>query len=125
MTNEEYEWRQKYNLYLKSAAWHNTRRILFWQRGKRCEICGWGSRHLFVHHLTYERLGHERMEDLQIVCQNCHEKADSLRATAQSNIREGKRIDAAFQTWCDKRGVNEPDEYEFEKFYDWLERKNE
>jgi hypothetical protein len=27
---------------------------------------------LNVHHLTYKRLGHERMEDLQVLCRSCH-----------------------------------------------------
>jgi len=32
-------------------------------------------RNLEVHHLTYDRLGDERMDDLEVLCPDCHRKA--------------------------------------------------
>lgn len=50
----------------------------------RCERCG-AKRDLQVHHKTYERLGVERDQDLEVVCADCHRQhhlispADTLR----------------------------------------------
>lgn len=33
-----------------------------------------------MHHLTYERLGAERDEDLLVVCRRCHKKEDKKRS---------------------------------------------
>ena len=42
------------------------------------EVCGVKHR-LQVHHLTYERLGNERDEDLKVLCWACHEREHGLR----------------------------------------------
>src|SRR5207253_1892600 len=39
--------------------------------GARCAVCK-TTRRLQVHHLTYERLGHERMSDFKILCKRHH-----------------------------------------------------
>ena len=119
------EWRKAYEAHIKSAQWRGTKEALFKLRGKKCEVCGESGPRLELHHLTYERIGKELAKDLLIVCPECHEKEDRKRATVQAVKREGKRLDAAFATWCDKRGVEEPDEYEWERFNDWMERQGE
>ena len=63
--------RPDYHHYIKSKAWARKRQTLFAARGKKCEICGSGL-NVEVHHLSYERLGREKLKDLQIVCGNCH-----------------------------------------------------
>lgn len=40
--------------------------------GGYCERCFIGP-HDHTHHLTYERLGNERLEDLQALCEPCHQ----------------------------------------------------
>ncbi len=42
--------------------------------GPRCQACG-GAERLEVHHLTYERLGYERLTDLMVLCHACHAEA--------------------------------------------------
>lgn len=43
------------------------------QAGFKCENCGSYS-DPNVHHITYVRLGHERLEDLKVLCQVCHSR---------------------------------------------------
>lgn len=74
------------------------RRELLRRAAGRCEICGkalvWHSTH--VHHLTYERLGCERPDDLLVLCLRCHErqhpgmKFRSLLEQERRRQRKGK-----------------------------------
>jgi len=57
--------------YLKSDHWQRVRKAKLKQAGYRCEKCGAKER-LDIHHLTYARLGHERMSDLKTLCRGCH-----------------------------------------------------
>jgi hypothetical protein len=59
-----------YEDYLQTEFWRITRKQIL---GKRpfCERCGTRER-LQVHHLTYERLGVELDEDLEVLCRRCH-----------------------------------------------------
>lgn len=63
--------------YLNSLHWHWLR---WWKKmsfriahhGRLyCEKCMRDNR-LQIHHVTYKRLGHERLSDLQVVCFRCH-----------------------------------------------------
>jgi hypothetical protein len=119
------EWRKAYNLHIRSAQWRNTRKTLFKMRGKRCEVCGSSASQLELHHLTYERMGRESAKDLLIVCPDCHTREDRKRANVQTAKRESKRMNAAFDTWCENRGVEQPDEYEWAKFVNWMDRQGE
>lgn len=63
--------KEKYKKYITSKEWKEKKEKLFDLRGKECEQCGYTHR-LHVHHLTYENLGYEKMDDLQILCYQCH-----------------------------------------------------
>lgn len=74
------EW---YKDYLRSEHWQRTRILRLLQAdldeewdAVKCEheLCGLYVPMLAinVHHRTYERLGNERMEDLQVLCRSCH-----------------------------------------------------
>lgn len=65
---------QSYQEYLKSAHWQEIRKEKLKEAGYKCEKCG-AKESLDIHHLTYARLGHERMSDLQALCRPCHRKA--------------------------------------------------
>lgn len=60
-----------YHEYLKSKQWQEIRRVKINNAWHQCEWCG-SRDQLEVHHLTYERLGYERMRDLLVLCHNCH-----------------------------------------------------
>ena len=55
--------------------------------------CGRTDR-LSVHHVTYERLGHEEPSDLMVLCPNCHTEAD-----------EHRRLRAADERWWRTEGL--------------------
>lgn len=66
------------NIYLHSWHWKITRWAKRMQvrvmRGMvMCEKCR-STKRLQVHHKTYERLGHEKMSDLKLLCNSCHGK---------------------------------------------------
>ncbi len=61
-----------YGRYLASREWALKKRAV-WKRSRGiCERCKVGP-YQETHHLTYERLGCERLEDLQALCIPCHE----------------------------------------------------
>ncbi|MBK9944230.1 MAG: HNH endonuclease [Kouleothrix sp.] len=54
------------------------------QRG-RCAVCGRRlGRRFQAHHLTYARLGHEWLSDIQAVHPRCHPIADARRRSRQN-----------------------------------------
>lgn len=71
--------KQEYHEYLRSLEWKDRRDDKLWEAGYRCSMCGADGYdvRLEVHHLTYERVGHERSEDLMVLCRACHEKRHS------------------------------------------------
>lgn len=69
---------QFYRDYLKSEKWKRKREAVFKHYGKRCYACKTAPRILHVHHLTYERLGRERMADLIPLCVPCHREVTRL-----------------------------------------------
>jgi hypothetical protein len=63
-----------YDAYIQSKAWQQTRqRYLDSGQPIDCRVCGkaWFSG-MHFHHMTYERLGDERLSDIVPVCENCH-----------------------------------------------------
>ena len=59
--------------------------------GKPC------SEDLEVHHITYERSGHEEMGDLIVVCTRCHDiLTDAIRRERYSTRRPPNRCDGDF-----------------------------
>jgi hypothetical protein len=120
----------EYQKHINSAQWKNTRQVLFKMRGRKCEKCD-ATTDLEVHHLTYERFGHESEKDLQILCPPHHEEADRVREAEQQR---------AFEERCDTtRDTNARDTYFTKKygegyyadesmhreFDEWKEKKRE
>lgn len=62
----------KYTAYLKSSKWKEKRKEALDFYGRKCSECSVKS-NLQVHHLTYDNLFNERIEDLRILCKKCHE----------------------------------------------------
>lgn len=61
-----------YHEYLASREWALLKNAVKERSGGICERCGIAP-HQQTHHLTYERLGKEILDDLQGVCRGCHE----------------------------------------------------
>ena len=63
-----------YGEYLQTSHWQAKRREALEHAKKRCQYCGARAVELHVHHKTYERRGDERMDDLIVLCKDCHAK---------------------------------------------------
>lgn len=64
-----------YKMFLQSLYWDIVRNYVRYKRGYRCEMCAAGDP-LNVHHKTYEHHGdeHRYLEDLILLCSECHAK---------------------------------------------------
>ncbi len=60
-----------YRIYIHSPAWQVRRERAIQRAGGRCQVCG-ARKRLQVHHVSYANLGHERDEDLTVLCWACH-----------------------------------------------------
>ncbi|MEI8374629.1 MAG: HNH endonuclease [Planctomycetota bacterium] len=80
---------REYSQYLNTPEWGCRRMLRLSLDKQTCQDCGEPASH--VHHLTYERLGHEKLEDLISLCKRCH----SIRHGAQILPTEAARILAA------------------------------
>lgn len=65
------ERKKAYRCYLASEHWRNIRDEVLVRDRWACQDCK-ATKYLAVHHLTYERLGHERLSDLETLCRSCH-----------------------------------------------------
>ena len=77
-TYQKHQRRQAYNDYLRSDDWQHIRKIKLQFADHLCEQCrrpASPSNPLDVHHLTYERFGHENLTDVQVLCRECHQTA--------------------------------------------------
>jgi 5-methylcytosine-specific restriction endonuclease McrA len=93
---------QQHAEYIKTPQWQLVRDRKFAEQLERrgfsfCERCGEKEPEqvaretaLHVHHLTYERLGEELLEDLQIICRPCHENEHG-HDTKGRHYRPGER----------------------------------
>lgn len=57
--------------YYWGEHWRRVRQAAIADRLGRCEECG-SRDQLHVHHLFYDRIGAEEVEDLQVLCRDCH-----------------------------------------------------
>ena len=62
--------REEYNKYMRTPEWQEKRRLVRSRSKGLCEQCGGPGKE--VHHLTYDRFGHEHLDDLQMLCTPCH-----------------------------------------------------
>ncbi len=60
-----------YEEYMATDHWKNKRSAKLASCRYACQICNSNDR-LTVHHRTYERMGHEDLEDLTVMCRRCH-----------------------------------------------------
>ncbi len=65
-------WWLRYDKYLRSPEWRSLRTQILTRDHYMCRLCSC-SPATEVHHTTYERVGHERPDDLLSVCRSCHD----------------------------------------------------
>ena len=123
------DWLSAYAAYLKTAQWKNIRAVMLKLSDGKCARCGHGLPDLEVHHKTYERLGKERMTDLEVLCRTCHKAADEERAQQGKARSRVALANACYTSGRDtymtkKYGEGWHDShYGSEEFDEWLERK--
>ncbi len=120
---------EEYVRHLHSEMWQKMRRAKLKETGGHCERCGCSEltgERLEIHHLTYERLGNERREDLKVVCQACHVVEDGKRAEHTERRNWDARVagDAARRWGNDWNLYHEWWEAE-EALEEWIERIDE
>ena len=71
-----------YNQYLKTPEWTERRNRHLKYAKYKCQICNQGNTVLNVHHRTYENRGNELINDLIVLCSDCHK-------TFHHKIKEG------------------------------------
>ncbi len=79
-----------YQAYLDSNKWKALRLRIIKDRGHKCQDCG-STKHLQVHHLTYDRIFKERDTDLRVVCQDCHNAIHHGKKRGMGSLRVGNR----------------------------------
>lgn len=127
----------QYQEYLQSAHWRTLRRKALENAEHSCQLCNSESA-LNVHHRTYDRLGHERLADLIVLCRDCHAKfhdkldapqfeekefdpfgdetehpewhKDRLKSAAEDGL--GRWVELAWYELCRKLGMSSPDALE-------------
>ena len=63
-----------YTEYLMTQHWRCLRKIIYELKKQKCQKCHKEIQEYNVHHLTYKRIGNERITDLQLLCYDCHER---------------------------------------------------
>lgn len=64
-----------YKRYLRTQNWQKLRFEVLKRSGGKCERClyqPYKRGGLQIHHLSYDRVGHESLEDLIAICPRCH-----------------------------------------------------
>ena len=72
--------RENYYKYLETPHWKQFCVDIQRERNGKCEGCGIENRTAFqkfgmrlnVHHKTYDNIGHEKPEDVELLCYRCH-----------------------------------------------------
>lgn len=66
----------QYREYLTSKKWEWYKKAIHYIYNNECYICG-STEKLHVHHKTYDRIYHEDLDDLVLVCDFCHVRIHS------------------------------------------------
>jgi hypothetical protein len=82
--SKKYNFNPEYTEYLKSKEWRELRKRILSTRNK-CEMCGESDTELHLHHLTYENFKHEKDEDMQVLCYDCHSAIHGRKVGFQRN----------------------------------------
>lgn len=78
----------EYQRYLASREWALKRETVKKRCKGKCERCHFG-KYSQTHHLTYEHVGDERLEELQALCEPCHK---FLSAKSDIDPAEERRV---------------------------------
>lgn len=89
----------RYEQRISNAEWKTLKRKVAEQRGDRCERCGGEGVSLELHHVHYRTLGNEKPEDVELLCRECHAKADERRRPKRNYTEEGLIVGSDGDYW--------------------------
>lgn len=79
----------EYAKYLKSDHWIKFRLKALKHHGKKCMMCGEKEVLFFhVHHLTYANLGKEKLSDVVVLCEECHNQVHKTGFVIKPQIKK-------------------------------------
>jgi hypothetical protein len=90
-----------YQKYLASREWALLKEAVKDRDGNVCERCR-KNPHYSVHHLTYEHVGHESLEELLGVCNDCHK---FLSAKSNYDPTQDNSLSARYPYECSPEQV--------------------
>lgn len=67
-----YLWHEQHETHLRSARWTRSRLQIITRDHDRCQTCQGRGRD--VHHIHYRTMGHEKGDELVLLCRTCHQK---------------------------------------------------
>ena len=70
----------EYKEYLNTPHWKFTRDCAIEYYGDNCCLCG-SAAEINVHHRNYDNKGNEKMQDLIVLCNDCHSKFHGIEKT--------------------------------------------
>ena len=76
----------KYLIYLSSDKWKEKRKLVLERENKLCQRCKERPAD-DIHHLNYDNLYNETLEDLQALCKICHAKEHNKALIEQGKIK--------------------------------------
>lgn len=82
------------NIYLYSQHWRDLRDQKFAKDGKQCKTCG-THHNLQCHHLKYRSIYNVTPDDLEVLCQRCHNKEHKRLKKDRKKRREERQLNRA------------------------------
>lgn len=73
----------KYNDYLKSDKWRELRLSVLERDKYTCRECG-AKNKLHIHHLKYDNVFNEPLEDLIVLCEKCHSLIHKIKESPKA-----------------------------------------
>ena len=78
-----------YNEYMLSPEWKEKRIAVAQREDHVCQMCGQKVLVKYhIHHKTYARFGHEDLNDLMFLCEQCHSKLHRDKDKANGVVRK-------------------------------------
>lgn len=77
----------EYERYIHSKEWRDKADARLAMDNHICQVCGETASD--VHHLTYDRFGHEDFGDLVSLCRKCHQKAEEIYIAQHYPLGDG------------------------------------
>jgi hypothetical protein len=95
-----------YKKYIQSPEWKKKREKAFEFLGRKCSKCK-RTNNLDVHHINYDNLYEERINDVVVLCAVCHPAEDFDRAVAKG-----------YDTWLRNKYGDAADMYNDDKSHE-------